>query len=307
MELNYHPEVKQALAEGRAVVALESTIISHGLPYPQNLATAKQLAETVAEQGAVAATIAILDGQVKIGLTHAELERIADPHQQVEKVSRRDLPTVCIKKQHGATTVAATMFLAEKAGISIFATGGIGGVHRGAETNFDISADLTELRTTNVAVVSAGPKAILDLNLTLETLETYGVPVIGYGVNELPAFWSRQSGLQLHQRLDTAYACAAVADFKWQAGLTGGVLFMNPIPAEAEIEKSVIDIAIADALAHAHSQAISGKAVTPFLLKHIRQITKDRTLDANIALVLNNAQLAGQIASELSRIRQKRS
>lgn len=292
-----HDDVKAALEDGRGVVALESTIISHGLPYPQNLDTAVMLEEVVREEGAVPATIAIIDGRIKIGLTRDELSLLANPDNHVTKVSRRDLPSVIMRHQHGATTVAATMILAKEAGIGVFATGGIGGVHRGAETNFDISADLEELAQTSVCVVCAGPKAILDLPLTLEYLETKGVPVIGYQTDELPAFWSRQSGLTLHERADSPEEIARFMAVKKQLSLNGGVLITNPIPEGDEIPYHEVLNYIDDALAASTAAGIEGKELTPFMLSHIRKITDGRSLKANIALVANNAKLAARIAS----------
>ncbi|AZR73126.1 pseudouridine-5-phosphate glycosidase [Anoxybacter fermentans] len=296
-----HPEVKKALDAGKAVVALESTIISHGMPYPENVKTARTLEELVRSEGAVPATIGILNGKIKIGLNEEELE-ILGTKNEVIKVSRRDLPVVIAQKKHGATTVAATMFLANLAGIRIFATGGIGGVHRGAETSFDISADLTELGMTNVAVICAGAKAILDLPLTLERLETLGVPVLGYGTDEFPAFYSRKSGLKVDQRIDTPEQLARILKTKWDLGLNGGVLITNPIPEEAEIPAEEINDTIETALKEAETLGIKGKKITPFLLNRIKELTNGRSLTANIELVKNNAKLAAQIAVEYAKL-----
>lgn len=296
MMLDYSDEVAEARANGAAIVALESTIISHGLPWPDNLETAKRLEATVREAGAVPATIAVLDGVVKIGLDEEELLRLAKPDSDIQKLSRRDLPQILAQKGHGATTVAATMIMAQKAGIQIFATGGIGGVHRGAQQNFDISADLQELAKSDVAVVCAGPKAILDLPLTLEYLETLGVPVIGYQTDELPAFWSRTSGLRLTSRAETPAEIAAMLSTKWSFGLAGGAVIMNPVPEADAIDEADISSAIDTALAMADEQVISGKDLTPFLLGQMVALTGGDTLKTNIALVVNNAKLAASIA-----------
>ncbi len=295
-KLSYLAEVREALDTGRAVVALESTIISHGLPYPDNLAIADKIEQAVRDQGAVPATIAIIDGVIKIGLSSDDLEMLANPQSPIVKVSRRDIASVIARKAHGATTVASTMIFAELAGISVFATGGIGGVHKGAQQDFDISADLPELAQTNVAVVSAGPKAILDLALTMEYLETHGVPVIGYGTDELPAFWSRQSGIALIDRADTPEAVAAIMKVKWGLGLKGGIMVANPVPKDQEIPATDLQEVIENALNDARQNNITGKAVTPFLLDKIRISTKGKSLESNQALVINNAKIAAQIA-----------
>ncbi len=297
--LDIHPEVLQALALGRGVVALESTIISHGMPYPQNVITAKKVEQAVRETGAIPATIAILNGRLKAGLAADELELLGKTGQAVTKCSRRDLPFVVAQEKHGATTVAATMIIAQMAGIRIFATGGIGGVHRGANTTMDISADLQELAKTNVAVVSAGAKAILDIGLTLEYLETMGVPVIGYGTNEFPAFYVRKSGFGVDYRLDNPAEVAEVLQIKRALGLQGGVLIANPIPEEAEMDNVFIQRAIEQAIEEARAKEIKGKGITPFLLNRIEQITAGASLDSNIELVLNNARVAGEIAIRL--------
>ncbi|MGB1182629.1 MAG: pseudouridine-5'-phosphate glycosidase [Candidatus Puniceispirillaceae bacterium] len=297
MNIKLNVEVEKAIETGRPVVALESTIISHGLPYPDNLDIAAALEEAVREKGVTPATIAIFDGVLHIGIGSAELARLADPKSNIVKVSRRDIPHVLASCADGATTVAATMILAQQAGISVFATGGIGGVHRGAEASFDISADLPELARTNVCVVCAGPKAILDIPLTMEVLETSGVPVIGYQCDEIPAFWSRGgSGVAAPLRLDSAAEIASLLHHKWQAGLEGGVLVTNPIAAADEIPSTELQAAISSALTQAEKEGVSGKAVTPFLLDHIRVKTGGRSLAANKALVINNARLAADIA-----------
>ena len=296
LPLTFQPDVKDALANGKAVVALESTIISHGLPYPENLETARAIEQMVRDNGAIPATIAILDGDIKIGLSDDDLAKLASPDSDVVKVSRRDIASIIARKAHGATTVASTMIFAQMAGIAVFATGGIGGVHKGAESDFDISADLPELAATNVAVVSAGPKAILDLALTMEYLETHGVPVIGYGTDELPAFWSRQSGLMLTDRADNAEEVAARMRIKWALGLAGGVLVANPVPAGDEIKAEALQAVIDEALDDARQKGIIGKEITPFLLDRIRQKTDGKTLATNQALVMNNAKVAAQIA-----------
>ena len=296
LALHIKEDVKQALATGKAVVALESTIISHGLPYPENLATAKAIEASVREQGAIPATIAIIKGKVHIGLDDENLEILANGQTPITKVSRRDIASVIAAKGYGATTVAATMIFAEMAGISVFATGGIGGVHRGGETDFDISADLPELARTNLCVVSAGPKAILDLKLTMEYLETAGVPVIGYRTDDLPAFWSAHSGIDLHDRADDPARIASIMKIKWQAGLAGGLMIANPVPEKDQIPAEALSQVIDDALQAAQNDKITGKEVTPFLLRYIKDNTKGASLVTNQALVLNNAKLAAQIA-----------
>ncbi|MEM7660359.1 MAG: pseudouridine-5'-phosphate glycosidase, partial [Bacteroidota bacterium] len=293
--------VQTALSEGRPVVALESTIIAHGMPYPQNVATAKGLEAIIREGGTVPATIAVLHGRFHIGLEEADLEYLGQ-HPEVAKASRRDLPLYLSQGKSAATTVAATMIGAHLAGIRVFATGGIGGVHRGAETSFDISADLQELARTPVAVVSAGAKAILDLGLTLEYLETMGVPVIGYQTDEFPAFYSRESGLKLPHRLDEAAAIAAALHTQWQLGYPSGALVANPVPLSHSLPGNVMHAAIEQALSDAASQQINGKAVTPFLLGRIKDLTEGQSLVSNIELVRNNARLATEIAVALSKI-----
>jgi len=303
--LDVHPDVAAALAARRPVVALESTIISHGMPWPQNVETALQVEAAVRAHGAVPATIAVMRGRLKAGLARSEIEALGRTGPAAHKVSRRDLPFLVAAGETGATTVAATMIVAALAGIRIFATGGIGGVHRGAETSFDISADLQELARTSVAVVCAGAKAILDLKLTLEYLETHGVPVIGVGTDELPAFYSRQSGLAVDRRIDSAAEIAAVLHAKWRAGLEGGVLIANPIPPEHEIPHDEIDSFIGQALLEAQQWNIEGALVTPFLLNRVSELTDGRSLACNIELVLNNARLAARIATALTQIPQR--
>ncbi len=293
--LSIQPEIARALQKGQPVVALESTIISHGMPYPRNLATARAAEAAVREAGAIPATIAVLDGRIRVGLDDEDLETLAT-HKGVLKLSRRDLPVALAQGKHGATTVAATMICAKAAGISVFATGGIGGVHRGAETSFDISADLDELAHTSVAVVCAGAKSILDLPKTLEVLETRGVPVIGYGTDTFPAFHARSSGLPLHIRCDDADQVASILRAKWQLGLNGGVVIANPIPAADALAADIVAAAVDQALADAARGGVAGKDVTPFLLARLFDITEGRSLEANIALVLNNARVAAAIA-----------
>ena len=294
--MDCHPEVQAALAAGAPVVALESTLIAHGMPWPHNLETGRRLEAEVRRHGAVPATIAVLGGRLKVGLSAAELEGLARGGARVAKASRRDLALLVATGADGATTVAATMIVAALAGIKVFATGGIGGVHRGAERSFDISADLLELAQTPVAVVCAGAKSILDLGLTLEVLETHGVPVIGYRCSSLPAFYVRDSGHALAQRLDQPEALALAMHAHWQLGLKGGLVIANPIPAQHEMPRERIDAAIDRALAEAAAQGIQGKASTPFLLARVADLTGGDSLAANIALVLNNAALAAQVA-----------
>ncbi|HTJ71383.1 MAG TPA: pseudouridine-5'-phosphate glycosidase [Actinospica sp.] len=288
-------EVRTALAEGRPVVALESTIISHGMPYPQNVAMATEVEQIIRDGGAVPATIAVLDGRPRVGLTSEDLELLAtDPN--VTKVSLRDLPYVVARGEHGATTVAATMRLAALAGIRTFVTGGLGGVHRGAQQSFDISADLTELAQTDVAVISAGVKSILDIGLTLETMETLGVPVISYGTDDFPAFFSRSSGFAAPMRSDSPAELAAIMRTKWDLGIRGGLNIANPIPEADEVPSEQIDSIIEQALADMDAKGIKGKEATPFLLGRIVEITDGESLRANIALVKNNARLGAAVA-----------
>ncbi len=295
-------EVRTALAEHRPVVALESTIISHGMPYPQNVEMARGVEQIVRDGGAVPATIAILDGRLHIGLGADELELLAT-HPQVAKVSVRDIAHVVATAGHGATTVAATMRLAALAGIRVFVTGGLGGVHRGAPESFDISADLTELSLTDVAVVSAGVKSILDIGLTLEKLETLSVPVVAYGTDEFPAFFSRSSGFRAPMRLDTPDAVARMMDAKWRLGLAGGVSIVNPVPEADEIPAEQIDSVIVQALAEMDAAGVGGKDATPFLLKRIVEITGGASLATNIALVRNNARVGTEIAVAYASLR----
>lgn len=297
--LDIHPDVASALADNRPVVALESTIISHGMPWPENFDMARQVEQVIRDAGAVPATIAIVDGRLKAGLTESEIETLAKAGQDVAKCSRRDLAYVVANGQHGATTVAATMIIAAMAGIRVFATGGIGGVHRGAQQTFDISADLQELAHTSVAVVCAGAKSILDLGLTREYLETQGVPVLGYQTEALPAFYTRDSDETVDYRMDTDAEIAGFLNAKWQMGLKGGVVIANPIPAEHAMDKSTIDNAINQALREAEEQNIHGKASTPFLLSRVAELTGGDSLSSNIQLVFNNARLAAAIARSL--------
>jgi pseudouridine-5'-phosphate glycosidase len=294
----FSPEVAAARASGAAIVALESTIITHGMPFPQNVETARQVEAMVRAHGAVPATIAVMGGHIHIGLTDAELDSLGQAHDAM-KLSRADLAACLALGRMGATTVAATMICAQLAGIAVFATGGIGGVHRGAETSFDISADLTELAATAVTVVATGAKAILDLPKTLEVLETYGVPVIAYGQDDFPAFWSRSSGLKAPLRMDTAAQIAAAHKMRAALGLPGGQLVANPIPLQDEIPLTEIMPVIEIALAEASAQGILAKDVTPFLLQRIFELTEGRSLTSNIALILNNARLGAEIAREI--------
>lgn len=299
--LDIHPEVAAALAANQPVVALESTIISHGMPYPQNVDTALRVEAEVRAHGAIPATIAIIEGRLKAGLTREDIEHLGKSGRSVAKVSRRDLPFIVAQGHTGATTVASTMMIAAMAGIRVFATGGIGGVHRGAETSFDVSADLQELARTQVAVVCAGAKSILDLGLTLEYLETHGVPVVGYQTDTLPAFFTRDSDFGVDYRLDSAEQIAAVLHAKWGMQLAGGMVVANPIPHEFAMPKASIDHAIEQALREAGEQGISGKASTPFLLARVCELTGGDSLASNIQLVLNNARLASAIAAAYCR------
>lgn len=297
--LHIHPEVKKALSEGQPVVALESTIISHGMPYPKNVEMAKTVSKIIRENGAIPATIAIIDGVLKVGLTTEEIEFLGTS-KDVVKASRRDLPFIIAKKLNGATTVATTMILANLAGIKVFATGGIGGVHRGAQETFDISADLQELANTNVAVICAGAKSILDIGLTLEYLETNGVPVVGFGADEFPAFYTRKSGFGVDYRVDSSMEVAKALKAKWDLDLKGGMVIGNPIPEEFEMDYDTITNAIETALKEAEENNITGKKVTPFLLDKVKTITAGKSLESNIELVYNNAKIAAQIAKDLS-------
>ena len=297
--LDLSHEVGAALAEGKPVVALESTIISHGMPYPQNVETALRVEQTIRENGAVPATIAVISGRLKAGLTKDEIEYLGKKGRAVTKASRRDLPVLVARGEDGATTVTTTMIIAALAGIKVFATGGIGGVHRGAETTMDISADLEELAMTPVMVICAGAKSILDLGLTLEYLETKGVPVIGYGTEELPAFYTRKSGFKVDYRIDTPEELAAAFRAKLEMGLKGGMLVTNPIPEDYSMDPDRINSAINQAIEECKAKGIKGKDTTPFLLARIKDITGGDSLASNIQLVLNNARLAAKTAALL--------
>ena len=299
--LKISPEVAAALSEGRPVVALESTIISHGMPYPKNVETALNVEKIVRENGAVPATVAILGGKITVGCTPEEIEYLGKKGLAVTKASRRDLPVLLARGEDGATTVTTTMIGAALAGISVFATGGIGGVHRGATTTMDISADLEELAETPVMVICAGAKSILDLGLTLEYLETHGVPVIGYGTKELPAFYTAHSGFEVDYRLDTPKEIADAFRVKQLCGLKGGMLVTNPIPEEYSMDGEYIRQNIEAALKEAEALGIHGKQTTPFLLDKIQKLTGGKSLAANIQLVYNNARLAAKVAAELCR------
>ncbi len=300
--LDIHPDVAQALASGAPVVALESTIISHGMPYPQNVATALRVEQEIRDHGAVPATIAVVDGRLKAGLHAPQIEALGRQGTAVAKVSRRDLPFIVSSGRIGATTVASTMIIAAMAGIRVFATGGIGGVHRGAQQSFDVSADLQELAHTSVAVVCAGAKSILDLPLTLEYLETHGVPVVGYRTDRLPAFYTVDSDCAVDYRLDSAREIAQALIAKWTLGLDGGVVVANPVPQAFSLPRARIDAAIEQALREAGEQQIGGKEVTPFLLARVSELTGGDSLATNIELVLNNARLASAIAEQFARL-----
>jgi len=302
--LDIKPEVAKALSEGKAVVALESTIISHGMPYPQNVKTALEVEAIVRENGAIPATIAILGGRLKVGLTEDEIEYLGKA-KNVIKTSRRDIPFIVAKGVDGATTVASTMILAALAGVKVFATGGIGGVHRGAQETYDVSADLQELAQTNVAVVCAGAKSILDIGLTLEYLETHGVPVVGYQTEELPAFYTRKSGFGVDYRIDSPVELAAALKAKWDLGLQGGMVIANPIPEAYAMDYDVITEAINSAVKEAEEKGIKGKESTPFLLAKVKELTAGTSLDANIQLVYNNAKVAAQLAVEYQTLQNK--
>ena len=293
--LDFHPDVENALKNNLPIVALESTIISHGMPYPKNIETALMVEETVRSNNAVPATIAIIKGRLKIGLTEKEIEFLAT-NDEVKKISRRDLAVAVSQKLSGSTTVASTMIIANLANIAVFATGGIGGVHRGAETTLDISADLDELSRTNVCVVCAGVKSILNIGLTLEYLETKGVPIIGYKTSEMPAFYSTKSGFNVDYRIDAADDIADILKTKWDLSINGGVLVTNPIPVADELELSVMNEAINQAIIEADNEKITGKKITPYLLSKVNEITKGKSLNANIKLIKNNANLAAKIA-----------
>ncbi len=297
--LRISEEVRQALDAGKPVVALESTIISHGFPYPANVESARECERIAREEGAVPATIAVIGGQLAVGLSDDEIERLGS-NRDTPKASRRDLPMLIASGSDGATTVAGTMAVAAMAGIGVFATGGIGGVHRGAERSMDISADLEELARTSVAVVSAGAKSVLDIGLTLEYLETRGVPVLGYRTDALPAFYTRDSGFDVDARFDTPDEIAAVLQAKWATGLHGGVLITNPIPAEHALDADEIEAIITQALAEARETGVRGKAITPYLLARIHELTGGASEAANKALVWSNVRVAAQIAAALA-------
>jgi pseudouridine-5'-phosphate glycosidase len=297
--LEYSEEVVQAKKDNIPIVALESTIISHGMPYPQNLQTAQEVEQIIRDNGAVPATIGIIKGKIKIGLSQEELEFFAQS-KDIEKVSRRDLPYIVTRQKNGATTVAATMICAHLAEISIFVTGGIGGVHREGENTMDVSADLTELAQTNVAVVCAGAKSILDLGLTLEYLETHGVPILGYQTEEFPAFYSRTSGYKVDYKMDSPQEVASLLRVKWQLNLQGGAVIANPVPVEDALEEAYIQSIIIEALKQAKEHNITGKAVTPFLLDKVKELTDGNSLSTNIALIKHNAKIGAQIAVALS-------
>lgn len=299
--LDINPEVKEALDKGKAVVALESTIISHGMPYPKNVETALNVEKIIKDQGAVPATIAILGGKLKVGLTKDEIEYLGKA-ENVIKTSRRDIPYIVSKGLDGATTVASTMIIAALAGIKVFATGGIGGVHRGATETFDISADLEELAQTNVAVVCAGAKSILDIGLTLEYLETHGVPVVGYQTEEMPAFYTRKSGFGVDYKIDRPEEIAKMLKAKWDLGLNGGMVVANPIEEKYQMDYDTITEAIDKAVKEADENGIKGKDTTPFLLAKVKEITGGDSLESNIMLVYNNALLGAKIAVELSKL-----
>ena len=301
--LDVNPEVAADLAEGKPVVALESTIISHGMPYPQNVETALKVEQIIRENGAVPATIAVIGGRLKAGLTAEEIEYFGKKGLGITKASRRDLAVLCARGEDGATTVTTTMIIAHMAGIKIFATGGIGGVHRGAETTMDISADLEELGQTPVMVVCAGAKSILDLGLTLEYLETKGVPVIGFGTEELPAFYTRQSGFRVDYRIDTVQELAAAFKTQNELGFKGGMLVTNPIPEEYAMPLETINAAIEQALAECEANGIHGKETTPFLLARVAELTGGNSLASNIQLVFNNAKVAAQTAAAYCQMR----
>jgi len=298
--LDVKPDVREALESGKPVIALESTIISHGMPYPQNVETALKVEEIARNLGVIPATVAILGGRLKAGLSVEEIDYLGKTGRAVIKTSRRDIPFIVSGKKDGATTVASTMIVAGMAGIPIFATGGIGGVHRGAAETFDISADLQELAHTNVAVVCAGAKSILDIGLTLEYLETMGVPVVGFGTDELPAFYTRKSGFGVDYRVDSPEELAAAIKAKYQMGLSGGMIVANPIPEEDQMPKDVIDGAIDQALRELDEKGIKGKESTPFLLARVAELTGGDSLDSNIKLVFNNVRVASETAKALA-------
>lgn len=304
MSIRVNPEVEKALAEGKPVIALESTIISHGMPYPQNVQTANKVEQIIRDHGCVPATVGIVDGVGVVGLSKDEIEEMGKRGHSIPKVSRRDLPIVMAEKSWGATTVATTMILASKAGVEFFVTGGIGGVHRGAQETFDVSADLEELQNTNVTVICAGAKAILDLRLTMEVLETKGVPVLGYQTEDLPAFYCRKNsdGLKVDYAVKDPEDAARIVKAKRDLGLTGGILITNPIPEEYALPNEKIDKVIADAIKEMDEKGIHGKECTPFLLAKVAEITGGDSLNANINLVFNNAAVGSEIAKAYSRL-----
>lgn len=302
LPIKVSPRVREAIAQNKPVVALESTIISHGMPYPQNVETALAVEKIVEDAGAVPATIAFIDGVATVGLTHDEIEILGKQGTSVTKVSRRDIAFVMAKKLNGATTVAATMYVASLAGISVFATGGIGGVHRGAEKTMDVSADLDELQQTSVVVVCAGVKSILDIGLTLEALETRGVAVVGYQTDDMPAFYTQKSGYKVDYRLDSPMEIASVYDNQRKMGLRGGLLVANPVPSEFSMDENYINQNIDEALCEAEKLGVKGKKITPFLLDKIQKLTGGQSLHANIELVFNNVRLACEIAKCLSQL-----
>jgi len=300
--LDILPEIKTAIDQGRPIVALESTIISHGMPYPKNVETAKEVEQMVRDNGAIPATIAILGGRLKVGLNDQELEYLGKSGLKVTKASRRDIPFIVSRGEDGATTVAATMIISELAGISLFATGGIGGVHRDGENSMDVSADLNELSNTNVSVICAGIKSILDIGRTLEYLETMGVPVVGYQTDHVPAFYARSSGYGVDYRANSANEIAASLKAKYDMGLNGGALITNPVPEKFALDPNDIEKTINEAIQEMNKRGITGKDTTPFLLARIAEQTKGESLDTNIKLVLNNAKLAAEIAAELCKL-----
>lgn len=299
--LEVSKEVEDALKNGKPVVALESTIISHGMPYPRNVETALKVEEIIKKEGAVPATIAIIKGKIKVGLSEEEIEYLGKA-ENVLKTSRRDIPFIISKEMDGATTVASTMIISALAGIKVFATGGMGGVHRGASETFDISADLEELSRTNVAVVCAGVKSILDIGLTLEYLETNGVPVVGYNTEEMPAFYTRKSGFNVDYKVDSPHEIAKALKTKWDLDLRGGMVVANPIEEKYQMDHDLINKAIQDAIIEANKKGIKGKESTPFLLSKVKDITEGQSLESNIQLVYNNARLAAKVALELSNL-----
>jgi pseudouridine-5'-phosphate glycosidase len=301
--IEYSEEIANAFENKLPIVALESTIISHGMPYPENVETALNCEKIIRENGAVPATIAILNGKLKVGLSNDEIDFLGKEGKKIQKTSRRDIAYNVANKINGATTVSATMYIAALANIHVFATGGIGGVHRGAESTMDISADLEELSMTNVAVISAGAKSILDLGLTLEYLETKGVPVIGYKTKSLPAFYSRKSDFEVNFKIDSPLEIAQLINTKLDLGLKGGMLIANPVPANMSMEKAVIDKAINEAISEMDKLGIKGKETTPYLLSKIASITKGKSLESNIALVYNNCKLGAEISVQLNKLR----